>query len=323
MGDSILSQAEIDALLNGDSEAKDEPTPGGVGDNDIRPYDPNTQRRVVRERLQALEIINERFARQFRMGLFNLLRRSPDITVGAIRIQPYHLNLIHLKPLRGTGLVVFSPSLVFIAVDNLFGGDGRFPTKVEGREFTHTEQRVINRMLKLALESYSDAWKAINPLEVEYVRSEMQVKFTNITTSPNDIVVNTPFHVEIGNLTGEFNICLPFSMIEPLRELLVNPPLENSRHEDQNWRDNLVRQVQHSELELVANFADIPLRLSQILKLKPGDVLPIEKPDRIIAHVDGVPVLTSQYGTVNGQYALRVEHLINPILNSLNEEQPK
>ncbi|MGE4390196.1 MAG: flagellar motor switch protein FliM, partial [Citrobacter sp.] len=212
---------------------------------------------------------------------------------------------------------------VFIAVDNLFGGDGRFPTKVEGREFTHTEQRVINRMLKLALEGYSDAWKAINPLEVEYVRSEMQVKFTNITTSPNDIVVNTPFHVEIGNLTGEFNICLPFSMIEPLRELLVNPPLENSRNEDQNWRDNLVRQVQHSELELVANFADIPLRLSQILKLQPGDVLPIEKPDRIIAHVDGVPVLTSQYGTVNGQYALRVEHLINPILNSLNEEQPK
>lgn len=334
MGDSILSQAEIDALLNGDSEVKDEPTASVSGESDIRPYDPNTQRRVVRERLQALEIINERFARHFRMGLFNLLRRSPDITVGAIRIQPYHefarnlpvptnLNLIHLKSLRGTGLVVFSPSLVFIAVDNLFGGDGRFPTKVEGREFTHTEQRVINRMLKLALEGYSDAWKAINPLEVEYVRSEMQVKFTNITTSPNDIVVNTPFHVEIGNLTGEFNICLPFSMIEPLRELLVNPPLENSRNEDQNWRDNLVRQVQHSQLELVANFADISLRLSQILKLKPGDVLPIEKPDRIIAHVDGVPVLTSQYGTLNGQYALRIEHLINPILNSLNEEQPK
>ena len=113
MGDSILSQAEIDALLNGDSETKDEPISGIANESNIRPYDPNTQRRVVRERLQALEIINERFARQFRMGLFNLLRRSPDITVGAIRIQPYHefarnlpvptnLNLIHLKPLRGT-----------------------------------------------------------------------------------------------------------------------------------------------------------------------------------------------------------------------------
>ena len=334
MGDNILSQAEIDALLNGDGDRGDEPQAAAIGDDLVRPYDPNTQRRVVRERLQALEIINERFARHFRMGLFNLLRRSPDITVGAIKIQPYHefarnlpvptnLNLIHLKPLRGTGLFVFSPGLVFIAVDNLFGGAGRFPTKVEGREFTPTEQRVIHRMLKLALEGYSDAWKAINPLEVEYVRSEMQVKFTNITTSPNDIVVNTPFHVEIGNLSGEFNICLPFSMIEPLRELLVNPPLENSRREDQHWRENLVRQVQHSELELVANFTDISLRLSQILTLKPGDVLPIDKPERIIAHVDGVPVLTSQYGTVGGQYALRVEHLINPILNSLNEDPPK
>lgn len=334
MGDNILSQAEIDALLNGDGERSDAPQAAACGDDLVRPYDPNTQRRAVRERLQALEIINERFARHFRMGLFNLLRRSPDITVGAIQIQPYHefarnlpvptnLNLIHLKPLRGTGLFVFSPGLVFIAVDNLFGGDGRFPTKVEGREFTPTEQRVIHRMLKLALEGYSDAWRAINPLEVEYVRSEMQVKFTNITTSPNDIVVNTPFHVEIGNLSGEFNICLPFSMIEPLRELLVNPPLENSRREDQRWRENLVRQVQHSELELVANFADISLRLSQILTLKPGDVLPVDKPDRIIAHVDGVPVLTSQYGTVNGQYALRVEHLINPILNSLNEDPPE
>ncbi|KAA8996722.1 flagellar motor switch protein FliM [Affinibrenneria salicis] len=334
MGDSILSQAEIDALLNGDSDGSEKPAVAAGADGDVRPYDPNTQRRVIRERLQALEIINERFARQFRMGLFNLLRRSPDITVGPIKIQPYHdfarnlpvptnLNLIHLKPLRGTALFVFSPSLVFIAVDNLFGGDGRFPTKVEGREFTHTEQRVVKRMLRLALEAYSDAWNAIYKLDVEYVRSEMQVKFTNITTSPNDIVVTTPFHVEIGSLTGEFNICIPFAMIEPLRELLVNPPLENSQQEDQNWRETLTKQVQHSELELIANFVDIPLRLSRILKLQPGDVLPIEKPERLIAHVDGVPVLTGQYGTLNGQYALRVEHLINPILNSLNdEEQP-
>ncbi|WP_118984324.1 flagellar motor switch protein FliM [Photorhabdus sp. CRCIA-P01] len=332
MSDNILSQAEIDALLNGDS-ASDDAENTASRENEVRPYDPNTQRRVIRERLQALEIINERFARHFRMGLFNMLRRSPDITVGAIKIQPYHefarnlavptnLNLVHLKPLRGTALFAFAPSLVYIAVDNLFGGDGRFPTKVEGREFTHTEQRVINRMLRMALDSYRDAWSAIFKIEVEYIRSEMQVKFTNITTSPNDIVVTTPFQVEIGALSGEFNICIPFAMIEPLRERLTNPPLENVRQEDSLWRESLVKQVQHSELELVANFADIPLRLSKILQLQPGDILPIDKPERLIVHVDGVPVLTSQYGTLNGQYALRVEHLINPVLNALDEEQP-
>ncbi|OWO84087.1 flagellar motor switch protein FliM [Photorhabdus luminescens] len=332
MSDNILSQAEIDALLNGDS-ASDDAENTASRENEVRPYDPNTQRRVIRERLQALEIINERFARHFRMGLFNMLRRSPDITVGAIKTQPYHefarnlavptnLNLVHLKPLRGTALFAFAPSLVYIAVDNLFGGDGRFPTKVEGREFTHTEQRVINRMLRMALDSYRDAWSAIFKIEVEYIRSEMQVKFTNITTSPNDIVVTTPFQVEIGALSGEFNICIPFAMIEPLRERLTNPPLDNVRQEDSLWRESLVKQVQHSELELVANFVDIPLRLSKILQLQPGDILPIDKPERLIVHVDGVPVLTSQYGTLNGQYALRVEHLINPVLNALDEEQP-
>ena len=331
MADTILSQAEIDQLLNGDSAGSGTADTTSVSDDSIKTYDPSTQRRVVRERLQALEIINERFARQFRMGLFNLLRRSPDISAGGINIQPYqefarnmpvptNLNLIHLKPLRGTALLVFSPSLVFIAVDNLFGGDGRFPTKVEGREFTYTEQRVIDRMLKLALESYREAWQGIYPLTIDYVRSEMQVRFTNITTSPNDIVVNTPFQVEIGNLVGEFNICIPFSMIEPLRELLVNPPLENSRAEDNQWRQTLVREMKHSELEMTAQFAELSLPLSQILALSRGDILPIEKPPYVTMHVDNVPVLTAEHGIFNKQYALRVRTLMNPILHSLQED---
>ena len=332
MADTILSQAEIDQLLNGDSAGNGPADTASAGEDSVKTYDPSTQRRVVRERLQALEIINERFARQFRMGLFNLLRRSPDISVGMINIQPYqafarnmpvptNLNLIHLKPLRGTALLVFSPSLVFIAVDNLFGGDGRFPTKVEGREFTYTEQRVINRMLKLALESYSEAWQGIYPLTIDYVRSEMQVRFTNITTSPNDIVVNTPFQVEIGNLVGEFNICIPFSMIEPIRELLVNQPLENSRMEDHQWRETLVSEMKHSELELTAHFADLSLPLSQILALSCGDILPIDKPPYVTMHVDNVPVFTADHGIVNHQYALRVRTLMNPILQSLHEEK--
>lgn len=300
----------------------------------LKNYDPNIQRRTVRGRLHALEIINARFARQFRMDLFNLLRRSPDITVGPLKIQPYHefarslpvpsnLNLVHLNPLRGTALFTFAPELVFIVVDNLFGGDGRFPPKLEGeeREFTPTEQRVIKCMLDLALVSYGEAWSAIQKINLEYVRAETQVKFTNITSSPSDIVVTTPFQVEIGQLSGEFNICIPYAMIEPLRELLTNPPMENSRQENEHWRDNLVKQVQHSELELVANFVDIPLRLSSVLKLQRGDVLTIDKPERVLLHVDGVPVLNGQYGTLNGEYAIRVDHVINPILNALGEEE--
>ncbi|SEQ65927.1 flagellar motor switch protein FliM [Rosenbergiella nectarea] len=329
MADTSLSQAEIDQLLNGDS-GKTETITENSDPNSVRDYDPTTQRRVVRERLQALEIINERFARQFRMGVFNLLRRSPDITVESIDIQPYqefarnmpvptNLNLLHMKPLRGTALIVFSPSLVFIVVDNLFGGDGRFPTKVEGREFTYTEQRVIRRLLSLALDNYQEAWQAIYPLTMEYVRSEMQVKFTNITTSPNDIVINTTFQVEISNLVGHFNICIPFSMIEPLRELLVNPPLENSQQEDCLWRENLVNEVQQSPLEVTARLTELSITLRQIMSLQVGDVLAIDSPENIIATVDNVPVFTASHGIHRDQYALSVNQLIKPLLSTLQE----
>ena len=329
MADTSLSQAEIDQLLNGDS-GKTETATENRDPNSIRDYDPMTQRRVVRERLQALEIINERFARQFRMGVFNLLRRSPDITVESIDIQPYqefarnmpvptNLNLVHMKPLRGTALIVFSPSLVFIVVDNLFGGDGRFPTKVEGREFTYTEQRVIRRLLSLALDNYQEAWQAIYPLTMEYVRSEMQVKFTNITTSPNDIVINTTFQVEISNLVGHFNICIPFSMIEPLRELLVNPPLENSQQEDCLWRENLVNEVQQSPLEITARLTELSITLRQMMSLQIGDVLAIDSPEKIIATVDNVPVFTASHGIYRDQYALSVNKLITPLLSTLQE----
>lgn len=330
MADSFLSQDEIDRLLNADTESHDD-LHGSMGDAGIKPYDPNTQRRVIRERLHSLEIINERFARQFRMGLFNLLRRSSDITAGNIKIQPYHefarnlpvptnLNLLHLNPLRGTALMAFSSGLVFMAVDNLFGGDGRFPTKADGREFTPTEQRVIHRMLTMAREAYEFAWGSIYKIKTEYIRSEIQVKFTNITSSPNDVVVTTPFSVEIGSHRGEFNICIPFSTIEPLRELLSNPPMDNSRHEDSEWRSMLASQMRETELELVAQFADINTRLSNVMKMKKGDIIPLDKQEFIEANVGSVPVFTAKYGSVNNQYALKVDRMNQPALKSFNKE---
>ncbi|WP_323116370.1 FliM/FliN family flagellar motor switch protein, partial [Klebsiella variicola] len=160
----------------------------------------------------------------------------------------------------------------------------------------------------------------IFPLKTEYVRSEIQVKFTNITSSPNDIVVTTPFYVEVGSHSGEFDICIPFSMIEPIRELLMNPPLENSRQENTNWRNTLAQQVKNTELELVSTLVNIPTRLSDVLKMKKDDIISFDKPDLIEAAVDGVPVLSAKYGCRENQYALQVENLIPSALLSFTKE---
>ncbi|RCI69230.1 flagellar motor switch protein FliM, partial [Pseudomonas aeruginosa] len=111
-----------------------------------------SQDRIVRGRMPTLEMINERFARYTRISMFNLLRRSADVAVGGVQVMkfgeyvhslyvPTSLNLVKMKPLRGTALFILDAKLVFKLVDNFFGGDGRH-AKIEGREFTPTERRV-------------------------------------------------------------------------------------------------------------------------------------------------------------------------------------
>ncbi|WP_280549030.1 flagellar motor switch protein FliM [Halomonas sp. 11-S5] len=319
--DDLLSQEEIDALLKGVS-GDDEPEAKSNGTSRVRPYDPASQHRIIRERLHALDIINERFARHFRMGLFNLIRRSADITVDSVRYQSYsefsrnvpvptNINMIAMKPLRGSALIVFPPSLVFMVVDNLFGGDGRFVTKSEGREFTNTEQRIIQRLLQLAIDAYSESWKSVYPLEISFLRSEMQSKFANITNSPNEIVVNTSFNLEVGNLASSFQICMPYAMIEPLRDLLTNPLSDGSQDQDGTWTKRIAGEIRHSEVELVANFTDIASRIAHVMALKTGDVLPMELPEMVTASVDGVPVMECEYGSQHEQRALRVLHIFD------------
>ncbi|TLM79974.1 flagellar motor switch protein FliM [Microbulbifer harenosus] len=317
--DDLLSQEEIDALLHGDGDSGDNQS--AAEPPQLRLYNPATQQRVIRERLHSIDIINERFARHFRVSLFNLIRRSADITVESVRYQsfkdfarnlpvPTNLNLIAMKPLRGTGLMVFPPAMVFMVVDSLFGGDGRFVTRSEGREFTNTEQRVIQRILDLAINAYQDSWRSVYPLEISYLRSELQARFANITNSPNEIIVNTSFHLEVGNLSEHFQICMPYSMIEPLRDRLANPVVDGRDAGDQTWNRRMAGEIRQSEVELVAEFAAIPSRIGQVLALKPGDVLPIELPTSVTARVDGVPVLECDYGSRNGQSALRVTQVI-------------
>ncbi|SPT37385.1 Flagellar motor switch protein FliM [Achromobacter denitrificans] len=285
-----------------------------------RAYDLSSPERVVRRRMQTLELINERFARHMRNVLLNLMRRSADITVGSIKIQKYadfernlpvpsNLNMIQMKPLRGTALFTYDPNLVFLVIDSLFGGDGRYHTRVEGRDFTTTEQRIIRRLLNLTLESYGKSWDPVYPIEFEYVRSEMHTKFASITGN-NEVVVVTSFHIEFGATGGDLNICLPYSMIEPVRDLLTRPLQETTMEEvDQRWSQQLSRQVRSADIDVVAEFARIPSSIRELMNLKVGDVLPVDVPQTITAHVDGVPLMECGYGVFNGQYALRVQNM--------------
>ncbi|PXW90720.1 flagellar motor switch protein FliM [Nitrosomonas sp. Nm84] len=320
MAEDFLSQDEVDALLKGatgeSDEAQNEEEKGGV-----RAYNIATQERIVRGRMPTYEIINERFARSLRIGLFNFMRRSVDISVSPVKVikfsefvrnlvVPTNLNMVHMKPLRGTALFVLDPNLIFLIVDNLFGGDGRYHTRVEGRDFTQTEQRIIQRLLNVVFEDYEKSWKSVYPVKFEYIRSEMNPQFATIAT-PNEVVVTVTFDIDMGNKGGALHVCIPYSMIEPIRDTLYSSLQGDHLEIDKRWIKLLSQQVQGAEVELIANFGHTKVTFDQILSMQAGDIIPLDIPKTVTAHVDGIPVMDCHYGTINGQYALRVNAMIS------------
>ena len=320
MSKDFLSQEEVDALLKGVSgepeEVKEESAP-----SEVRPYDLATQERIVRGRMPMLDLINERFARLLRIGLFNFIRRSAEISVGPVRVVKYsefvrnlavptNINLVHVKPLRGTAFFIFDPSLVFLIIDNLFGGSGQAHTRAEGRDFTPTEQRIIQRVLGIVFEDLEKSWSSVHEVRFEYVRSEVNTQFANIAT-PNEVVVVTTFNIEFGAAGGEFHICMPYAMLEPIRDVLNSTQHGERTEVDKRWMRLMTKQIQGAEVELVVNLGHVDLTFSQLLKMQVGDVVTLEVPQPIVAAIDHVPVMECKCGILNGQYALRVEKLLS------------
>ena len=283
MSESFLSQEEVDALLEGVTGESQKAVEEVHERGEARIYDISSQERIVRGRMPTMEIVNERFARNFRVGLFNFIRRSPEISVGPVTVHKYsaflrelavptNFNIVAIRPLRGSGLIVCEPALVFGVIDTLFGGIGKFQTRIEGRDFSATEQRVINRLVDVITTEYKKAWAGIYPMELEYQRSEMQPQFANIAT-PSEIVVTTAFQLEIGDIAGSIHLCMPYAALEPIRDVLYASSQGDSVEVDRRWVKLLTREIQAAPVTLVAELARTHATVEQLLAMKPGDFI--------------------------------------------------
>ena len=321
MSQQILSQDEVDALLQGITGESAQAEGDAPAQGDVRDHDLASQERMVRGRMPALEVVNERFARNIRSGLFDLIRKSAEVSIGGIKVQKYsaflreiavptNFNIVSVKPLRGSAVIVCDPTLVFAVIDALFGGAGKYHARIEGRDFSPTEQRVIARLVDVICAEFKNAWQGIYPIELHYQRSEMQPQFATIAT-PSDIVVTSSFTLEIGESTGTLHLCIPYSTLEPIRDVLYSNVQGDSAPPDRRWIDLLKTQIQAAEVQLVAELATAPATIEHLLAFKPGDFIELDLDPAIQAKVDGVPVLDCHYGTANGRYAIKVDRLIN------------
>ena len=317
----LLSQDEIDALLHGvddgDIDLDDEPTPSG----EARAYDFSAQDRIVRGRMPTLEMVNERFARYMRISLFNMMRKSAEISVNGVQMikfseyvhslfVPTSLNMVRIKPLRGTSLFTLEAKLVFSLVDNFFGGDGRYHAKIEGREFTPTERRIVQLLLNQVFIDLAEAWNPVYKVNFEYLDSEVNPAMATIV-SPSEVVVISSFTIELEGGGGNFHVCMPYSMLEPIREKLDAGVQTDRDDVDDRWLQALREEIMAVEVEVDSTMVEKEVTIRDILTMKAGDVIPIEMPEKLTVRAGGLPSFRAEYGVSKGQAALKITDIID------------
>ncbi|ATX76672.1 flagellar motor switch protein FliM [Reinekea forsetii] len=343
----LLSQDEIDALLHGiddgaldddygaEDDAEAEQEQERAKEKEVKAtssYDLTSQDRIVRGRMPTLEMINERFARYTRVSMFNLLRRSCNVAAGGVQILkfgeylhtlyvPTSLNLVKIRPLRGTALFILDAGLVFKLVDNFFGGDGRH-AKIEGREFTPTEVRIVQKVLDQVFEDMKEAWSAVLDIDFEYIAMEINPSMANIV-SPSEVVVVSTFHVELDGGGGDIHMTMPYSMIEPVREVLDAGVQSDIDEIDERWVESLRHDMLDAKIEINATVAKREIKLKELVGLQAGDIIPIDLPPFITMTANSIPLFDTTLGQSGDNLALRIEAICKPVTVDLGGMKSK
>ncbi|MGL4249919.1 MAG: flagellar motor switch protein FliM [Aeromonas sp.] len=311
----LLSQDEIDALLHGVDDVEEEET-GGASAVGVAQFDFSSQDRIVRGRMPTLELVNERFARHMRISLFNMMRRTAEVSINGVQMLkfgeyvhtlfvPTSLNMVRFRPLKGTALITMEARLVFILVENFFGGDGRYHAKIEGREFTPTERRIIQMLLKLIFEDYKDAWAPVMDVGFEYLDSEVNPAMANIV-SPTEVIVINSFHIELDGGGGDVHVAMPYSMLEPIRELLDAGVQSDKGDADVRWSKALRDEIMDVKVELRAKLLETEISLRELMELQPGDIIPVEMPEHLLVFVEDLPTYHAKMGRSRDNVALKI-----------------
>ncbi len=317
----ILSQDEVDSLLAGlDSGEVETETEVEIQEPEgLSTYDFRSQDKVVRARMPTFDVINERLSREIRASMSSLLQTNVDVTANPLDTLkftefvrslpvPTSLHVFRMEPLRGHGLVVLESQLVYNLIDTFFGGEGLGKARVEGREFTAIEEVMIRKVVVACLKDIEKAWLPIEPVKTSLIRSEMNPQFAAIVL-PTDLVIVTRFEIELEQAAGNLVLCLPYSMIEPLRAKLASGFQAETEEIDVAWRKRLQEIILESTIQLRVQLGTTEISGERLIYLQPGDVIQLDNDakDMLTGFVDGLPKVRGYAGVQRGFQAFRVE----------------
>lgn len=315
--DEVLTQDERDALMEAVSNAGDPEVAVSLPEDGVIPYDLAGQDYAVNSLLPILETIHERFAHRLRIGLFEMVRRELTVNVGAIEKRAYadlttslsvpcSVNIIGISPLSGPALLIFDLDLIFLIVDTFFGGSGRLYKSASIRDFTTTETRFIQRLLQLCFKSLEEAWSPFAALKCSHIRSETKPQFIT-SLNPNEPLTVSSATIGRDAIAGSLHLALPYSILEPIRETLLDSTCQEHPNPSQQLSERLSEGIQESQIEVRCALAGFELSLSDLLALRVGDVIPVNIPSTAVLQVENVPIYSGSYGIAQGWSALKIE----------------
>ncbi|KUJ75458.1 flagellar motor switch protein FliM [Thiomicrospira sp. XS5] len=320
--DDILSQDEVDALLKGmgGGDVETEGDDSGEGAS-AKVYDFTNQERIVRGRLPALDIINERFARGFQRHFNEMIMSSVEVTAGEVKIikmidylrnlfVPTSLNIYRINPLNGVSLFTLDSKLIFTAVDMYFGGTGLLPFKIEGREYTPVEMSMVRSILDMSSENLRKAWAPVMDIEIDYMHSEMNPKFASIVDA-TDMIVVSPINVRFEGVEGRVDIVMPYAMLEPVRDKLEEGMSNLQGESDNRWSRTLKEEAKNIEVDLSVNLAELQMQMDDLMKMEKGDIIPIEMPELVTVKAEGISLVRGKVGESNDRKAVRIEQILH------------
>ncbi|MDH5560050.1 MAG: flagellar motor switch protein FliM [Deltaproteobacteria bacterium] len=320
----VLSQDEVDSLLKGISggDIEDDFDMPDMDADAVIPYDLTSQDRIIRGRMPTLEIIHDRFVRMFRLTLSSALRKVIDISVRSTELikfgeflktlpVPSSLNLFRMNPLRGNAIMVLETRLVFSLIDIFFGGTGELEVKAEGRDFTAIEQKIVKRVVISALEDLQNAWRPVFALQVGYTRSEINPQFVAIVPH-SEVVVVVTFDVEMGKAPMTLTICIPYSLIEPIRGKLDSGFQSDQNETDHVWTNRFRDNIGEAEIDLLVLLGKTEITVKDFMEMKVGDILPVnhESVTPLNVQVEGVTKFRGFQGSYKGNKAIKISEMV-------------
>ena len=325
--ENLLTPEELEALTTGLQDGSIESDTGLNSDLRAVRHDLTNEDSSLGVNVGAVDMINERFVRQFRLGLLEVLRTTPKVNMANVEIMkfseylsdltaPLSVNTIRLNPLRGYSMVVIEPEVVFSALDNFFGGFGRgFDELPPGRLFTPTESSIIKIMLDVLFGSLQEAWAPILQMKCEHIGSEINPQFAQIADE-NDLVVVSRFVAEVGqDVKGNIDLVYPYNSLKPIRDLLRSRVQTGDGDDasDKEWSVELQSAAVDAELELTVELAEIETTLMKFEALQEGDILYLNKSEHARMFVDGTPIFDVDVGASGSQVATRIVKPLEPL----------